>query len=168
MRATIRSTLALAVAVPLLGAALVAAAQTPVRGGTLRVGWIPGAKTLDPHFSVQFPERFVLYLVCNTLVGLDRSFNVVPELARSWQIAPDGKRVTFHLQPGVKFHDGTDLTALTNRPGFIVSPSAVKQLGDGYGRSPVCTGPFRFVEWIADSRVTVERFPDYWEKGKPY
>src|SRR5581483_11109456 len=220
MRATIRSTLALAVAVPLLGAALVAAAQTPVRGGTLRVGWIPGAKTLDPHFSVQFPERFVLYLVCNTLVGLDRSFNVVPELARSWQIAPDGKRVTFHLQPGVKFHDGTDLTAeavkwnlerildpqnkspqrsqlepavasvsapdpltvvvelkkpfapllaaLGERPGFIVSPTAVKKLGDGFGRSPVCTGPFRFVEWIADSRVTVERFPDYWEKGKPY
>jgi len=27
-------------------------AEASVRGGTLRIGWIPGAKTLDPHFSV--------------------------------------------------------------------------------------------------------------------
>jgi peptide/nickel transport system substrate-binding protein len=197
-----------------------AAAQTPVRGGTLRIGWIAGAKTLDPHLSVQWPERFVLYMMCNTLVGLDKSFNVVPELARSWQVSPDGKRVTFQLQRGVKFHDGTDLTAeavkwnvdriidpqtkspqrsqlepvvaavtvvdpqtvafelkkpfapllaaLGERPGFIVSPAAVKKQGESFGRSPVCTGPFRFAEWVADSKITLERFPDYWEKGKPY
>src|SRR5262245_38110411 len=85
--------------------------QAPVRGGHLRIGWIPDAKTLDPHLSVQFSERYVLYLVFNTLVGLDKGFNVVPELARAWQVSPDGKRVTFQLQRGVKFHDGTDLTA---------------------------------------------------------
>src|SRR5262245_43088851 len=100
-----------AVALALVTSATAVSAQAPVRGGTLRVGWIPGAKTLDPHFSVQFPERFVLYVICNTLVGLDRSFNVVPELARAWQVSPDGKRVTFQLQPGVKFHDGTSLDA---------------------------------------------------------
>jgi peptide/nickel transport system substrate-binding protein len=209
-----------AVGLALLAGAPGAPAQAPVRGGTLRVGWIPGAKTLDPHLSVQFPERFVIYMICNTLVGLDRSFNVVPELARAWQVSPDGKRVTFQLQPGVKFHDGTDLTAeavkwnlerildpqtkspqrsqlepavasvsapdphtvvvelkrpfapllaaLGERPGFIVSPAAVKKQGESFGRSPVCTGPFRVTEWIADSRVTLERFADYWEKGKPY
>lgn len=195
-------------------------AQTPVRGGTLRIGWIPDAKTLDPHFSVQFSERYVLYLVFNTLVGLDKGFNVVPELARSWQVSPDGKRVTFHLQRGVKFHDGTDFTAevvkwnverildpqtkspqrsqlepavaavtvvdpltvafelkkpfapllaaLAERPGFIVSPAAVKKYGENFGRNPVGTGPFRFVEWVPDSRVTLERFDGYWERGKPY
>src|SRR4029434_11165201 len=42
---------------------------------------------------------------------LDRGFNVVPELARSWQVSQNGKHVTFQLQRGVKFHDGTDFNA---------------------------------------------------------
>jgi peptide/nickel transport system substrate-binding protein len=41
----------------------------------------------------------------------------------------------------------------------------VKQSGPDFGRRPVGTGPFRFVEWVADSQVTLERFPDYWDKG---
>jgi peptide/nickel transport system substrate-binding protein len=49
-----------------------------------------------------------------------------------------------------------------------VSPAAVKQAGPDFGRRPVGTGPFRFVEWVADSQVTLERFPDYWDKGKPH
>jgi len=91
-------------------------AQAPVRGGTLRIGWIPAAKTLDPHYSVEFSERYVCYMVFNTLVALDKGFNVVPELARAWQVSPDGKRVTFQLQRGVKFHDGTDFNAEAVKP----------------------------------------------------
>src|SRR5579872_1221729 len=34
-----------------------------------------------------------------------------PELAESWEIAPDGKSATFHLRKDAKFHDGTPVTA---------------------------------------------------------
>ena len=40
--------------------------------------------------------------------------------------------------------------------------------GEAFGLRPVGTGPVKFVEWVRDSQVTLERFPDYWEKGKPH
>jgi peptide/nickel transport system substrate-binding protein len=98
-------------------------AVPPQRGGTLRVGWIPNAHTLDPHYSVDFAERHVMYAIYNTLVAVNASFEIVPELARSWKVAPDGQTVTFELQPNVKFHDGTacDATAVKWNMDFILS-----------------------------------------------
>ena len=98
------------------------AAPAPQRGGTLRVGWIPNAHTLDPHYSVDFAERHVMYAVFNTLVAVNPSFEIVPELARSWKIEPNGRVITFQLQPGVRFHDGTacDAAAVKWNMDFIL------------------------------------------------
>jgi peptide/nickel transport system substrate-binding protein len=60
------------------------------------------------------------------------------------------------------------LAALGERPGFIVSPTAAQKSGQDFGRTPVGSGPFKFVEWVPDSHITVERFTDYWDKGKPH
>ena len=49
-------------------AAGTARAQSPTRGGALTVGLANDAKTYDPIFSVQYTERYVLYLVFDTLV----------------------------------------------------------------------------------------------------
>jgi len=97
-------------------------APAPQRGGTLRVGWIPNAHTLDPHYSVDFAERHVMYAVYNTLVAVNTTFQIVPELARSWNIAPNGKAITFELQPNVKFHDGTacDAAAVKWNMDFVL------------------------------------------------
>ena len=55
------------------------------------------------------------------------------------------------------------LAALTDRAGMIVSPKAAEALGRNFGTRPVCAGPFRFVERVAQERIVVERFPEYWD-----
>ena len=55
------------------------------------------------------------------------------------------------------------LTGSTGRAGTIVSPKAVKESGKAYGRKPVGTGPFKFVEWKEGDYILVERNPSYWD-----
>ena len=54
---------------------------------------------------------------------------------------------------------------LTDRAGMMVSPKAAQAAGDKFGAQPVCSGPFRFVERVAQDRIVLERFPNYWNKG---
>jgi len=58
------------------------------------------------------------------------------------------------------------LAALTDRSGMMLSPKAAEAAGEKFGAKPVCSGPFRFVERIAQDRIVVERFPGYWNKGQ--
>ncbi len=47
----------------------------------------------------------------------------------------------------------------------IASPEAIKKYGADYGTPEVgyvCTGPFKFVEWVTDDHITLTRFEDYW------
>ncbi|WP_291297329.1 ABC transporter substrate-binding protein [Elioraea sp.] len=55
------------------------------------------------------------------------------------------------------------LSQLTDRAGMIVSPKAAEAAGAQFGTRPVCAGPFRFVERVAQDRIVVERFADYWD-----
>jgi peptide/nickel transport system substrate-binding protein len=57
------------------------------------------------------------------------------------------------------------LAALTDRAGMMVSPKAARALGDKFGQKPVCAGPFRFVERVAQGKIVLERFADYWDRG---
>jgi peptide/nickel transport system substrate-binding protein len=58
------------------------------------------------------------------------------------------------------------LAALADRAGMMVSPKAAQAEGDKFGAKPVCSGPFRFVERVAQDRIVVERFANYWNKGE--
>jgi peptide/nickel transport system substrate-binding protein len=145
--------------------------------------------------------------------------SVVPSLASSWDISDGGKTYTFHLRHGVKFHDGSELTASdvkfcveqaafqkNSQWGFILDafkgmdvvdkytvranlkrPHApflsdmalfatsiypkrlFDQMGSKLWRSPVGTGPFKFVSWKLGSEIVLARNPDFWRKnGQPY
>ena len=58
------------------------------------------------------------------------------------------------------------LAQLADRAGMIVSPKAAQAEGDKFGTKPVCSGPFQFVERVAQDRIVVERYPNYWNKGE--
>ena len=72
--------------------------------------------------------------------------------------APDPKTVVFRLkEPYAPF-----LSNLAYPTGLIVSPAAVEEHGEDFGRNPSGTGPFKFVEWESNAKVVVEANPDYW------
>ncbi len=55
------------------------------------------------------------------------------------------------------------LTAsLADRAGMIMSPAALDRLGEDFSSAPVCVGPFRFVERVPQTSITVERDPGYY------
>lgn len=119
---------------------------TPKRGGIL----VMADKGLgQSHFDVyQFdgigPTSFFTAQIYNLLVRADRyeENKVHPELAESWQVAPDGKTLTFKLRWGVKWHDGKPFTSadVVATYQFARKPPA--------GMSSNRAGDFRAVESI--------------------
>ena len=57
------------------------------------------------------------------------------------------------------------LSVLADRAGMMVSPKAAQAGGANFGTKPVCSGPFRFVERVAQDRMVFERFANYWNKS---
>ncbi len=58
------------------------------------------------------------------------------------------------------------LSQLADRAGMMVSPKAARELGaTRFGAAPVCAGPFRFVERIAQDRIVLERFDRHWDRA---
>jgi len=58
------------------------------------------------------------------------------------------------------------LAQLAGPAGTIISPKAARAAGENFGSRPVCAGPFKFVERVAQDRIVVERFADYWDNDK--
>src|SRR5262249_12679307 len=56
------------------------------------------------------------------------------------------------------------IAQLTDRAGMMVSPKAARAAGDKFGLSPICAGPYRFVERVPQGRIVGEKFADYWNK----
>lgn len=59
------------------------------------------------------------------------------------------------------------LSVLTDRAGMMVSPEAAKKAGQDFMNNPVGTGPFVYKERVKGSTITLEKNPNYWQKGLP-
>lgn len=83
----------------------------PAYGDTIIMGSIGDASNLLPVLSSDSASSDINGLVYNGLVRYDKDLHIVGELAESWEISPDNLTITFHLRPGVKWHDGEPFTA---------------------------------------------------------
>jgi peptide/nickel transport system substrate-binding protein len=83
------------------------------RGGTLRYAVHNAPAHFDVHQSGTVANIGPQSPMYDTLLRRDPKDGqtIIPDLAWKYEISPDGKRYTFHLRKGVKFHDGADFTA---------------------------------------------------------
>jgi len=84
--------------------------RSPRRGGVFRLV-VEAPKLLDPAEVDSVYDALPVGQIFDGLVALDPGLNIVPALADTWTISRDGRVFVFHLRDGVRFHDGTALTA---------------------------------------------------------
>ncbi|MBI2906823.1 MAG: ABC transporter substrate-binding protein [Chloroflexi bacterium] len=88
-----------------------AAAARP--GGILKHAALQDEGTFDLHTTGRNLPGEQVGLAYSTLLQYDPEDGrrIIPDLAESYQISPDGKRVTFLLRKNIRWHDGRDFTA---------------------------------------------------------
>jgi peptide/nickel transport system substrate-binding protein len=184
----------------LIAGAIVAGAETrPQYGGTLRVAMRVAPASLDPADSSQvdsFARRNLTLLIFETLVAADPGGRLRPGLATSWQASAGNQHWQFRLRRGVKFHDGTALTAeavaaslRVANPGWKVAFEADSVVIDMETADPGLptelalphnaivkreqegtlsgTGAFHVSDWQPGKKLVLAAEENYW-KGRPY
>jgi peptide/nickel transport system substrate-binding protein len=82
------------------------------QGGRLQAAWFTGSiDVLDPPYISVGQYFQVAGNVFNGLVTLKKDLTVRGDLAKDWTVENDGKKFTFQLREGVKFHNGDEFTA---------------------------------------------------------
>lgn len=89
------------------------------------------------------------------LVSFDPRLNLVPDLAETWDISPDGTVYTFHLRKNAKFHDGRPVTAqdvvyswMRAADPNLQSPTVMTYLGDIVGVREVVEGQAKSISGL--------------------
>jgi peptide/nickel transport system substrate-binding protein len=108
-------------------------AATP--GGTYVDANVTDIQTIHPLLAEDGSSLAVVGRIYDQLVGGDiRTGGPAPNgLADYWEIAPDGRTYTFHLNKDAKWHDGTDVTA--DDVQFSFDSLANKEVGSAYSQS---------------------------------
>ena len=98
-------------------------------------------------------------------INLDR-YKTATESVRKGEVRPitavevlDSK--TFRLRLAQPY--APLVAVLADRAGMLISPKALTRLGTEVASNPVCTGPFKFTERVAQDRIVLDRFDGYWD-----
>ena len=109
------------------------------------------------HDGTPFDAEAVAY-------NIDRSMTLDESRRKSDLASVAGTTVLgpHEIRIDLKQPDAALLTEMANRPGMMISPTAAKAAGADFGLDPVCSGPFRFSDRVAQDRIALTRFDDYW------
>ena len=180
--------------------ALAARAETrPQYGGTLYVTMLAAPASLDPADNTQpdsFARRSLTWLMFEPLVTMDSNGRPHAALASSWQASSGNQRWQFRLRRGIKFHDGTPLTAEVAAASLravnpawnvfadadsvvievsVADPGLVAELAQprnaiakrNSDNKPIGTGPFHIVDWTPGKKLSLAAEEGYWG-GRPF
>jgi len=108
-----RPTVASALSVLALSVALTSQALTSqaiAAGKTITAVMHSDLRIIDPLFTTAYITRDHGYMIYDTLLATDSNFKIQPQMA-DWKVSDDKLTYTFTLRDGLKWHDGTPVTA---------------------------------------------------------
>ncbi|MGV3652554.1 MAG: ABC transporter substrate-binding protein [Devosia sp.] len=96
-----------------LGLALMAglSAAPALADDVLRLRFNGDIQQFDPIWTTNYTVRNAAYMVWDTLFATDGNFEVQPQMVDTYEVSADGLTYTMTLREGLKWHDGTDVTA---------------------------------------------------------
>ena len=110
-----------------------------------------GIASLDPAFAKNQSIMWAVHQLYNTLVEIDSNLQLVPSLARSWEISSDRLTYLFHLRTDVFFHDDI---VFKNKPRKLTAGDVAYSFSRIIEKSTASPG-----SWIFNNKVdTLEPF----------
>ncbi|MXV38926.1 ABC transporter substrate-binding protein [Flavobacteriaceae bacterium Ap0902] len=95
-----------------------------------RLNRYENVSSLDPAFARSKSNNWMSNLLYTGLVNFDKDLNIIPEVAKSWDISEDGKTYTFYLNQDIYFHPhpafGADSTRTVIAKDFVYSFNRLK------------------------------------------
>lgn len=109
---------------------------------------------LDPALVDDGESAKVMSNIYEGLLKYNKdSTKVEPSLAKDWEVSPDGLTYTFHLQEGVKFHDGTEFNA--DAVKFNIDRQLPPQVTKDMAYAPFVYGSVKDVEVVDKYTVKI-------------
>jgi peptide/nickel transport system substrate-binding protein len=132
--------------------------ETSADGKTVTIKLRPGVKFHDGEPVDAAAAKY----------SLERHMNMRGSFRKPELAAVDGVEVVDPLTVKLNLKQPFSplLAQLTDRAGMMVSPKAAEASGDKFALKPVCAGPYKFVERVAQDRIVLEKFADYWNKDQ--
>ena len=87
------------------------AVDTASGGNNLVVEIGPDPETIDPALNSAIDGANMIIHLFEPLLNFDKDNNIIGGMAETWEVSDDGLTYTFHLRDGLKWSDGTPLTA---------------------------------------------------------